>query len=44
MSSRDIVKIIKEHEREEKEAREREAIEREEKEKKSIFSSIDQKH
>lgn len=39
MSSRDIVKILEEHEREEKEAREREAIEREEKEKKSIFSS-----
>ena len=39
MSSRDIVKILKEHEREEKEAREREAIEREEKEEKRIFSS-----
>ena len=39
MASRDIVKILKEHEREEKEAREREAIEREEKEEKRIFSS-----
>ena len=39
MSSRDVCKILKEHEREGIEAREREAIEREEKEKKSIFLS-----
>ena len=39
MSSRDIVKILKENEREEKEAREREAREKEEKEEKRIFSS-----
>ena len=39
MSSRDIVKKLKENEREEKEAREREAREKEEKEKKRLFSS-----
>jgi FtsZ-binding cell division protein ZapB len=39
MSSRDIVKILKENEREEREAREREAKEKEEKEKKRLFSS-----
>ena len=39
MSSRDIVKILKENEREEKEAREREAREKEEKEKRRLFSS-----
>jgi FtsZ-binding cell division protein ZapB len=39
MSSRDVTKILKENEREEKEAREREVIEREEKEKKRLFSS-----
>ena len=39
MSSRDIVKILKENEREEKEAREREEKEKEEKEKERLFSS-----
>jgi hypothetical protein len=39
MSSRDVEKIIKEYEREEKEAREKEVIEKEENEKKRIFSS-----
>jgi hypothetical protein len=39
ISSRDIVKILKEHESEEKETQERKAIERKEKEKKSIFLS-----
>ena len=39
MSSRDVTKILKENEREEKEAREREVMEREEKEKKRLFSS-----
>jgi hypothetical protein len=39
MSSRDIVKILKENKREEKEAREREAQEKEEKEKERFFSS-----
>ncbi len=39
ISTRDVVAILKEYEREEKEAREREVIEREEKEKKRLFSS-----
>lgn len=39
MSSRDVTKILKENEREEKEAREREVMEKEEKEKKRLFSS-----
>jgi predicted transcriptional regulator len=39
MSTRDVTKILKENEGEEKEAREREVIEREEKEKKRLFSS-----
>jgi hypothetical protein len=39
MSTRDVEKILKEHEREEKESRKREVIEREEKENKKIFSS-----
>ena len=39
ISSRDIIKILKEDEREEKEAREREAKQKEEKEKTRLFSS-----
>jgi FtsZ-binding cell division protein ZapB len=39
MSSRDIVKILKENEREEREARERESREKVEEEKKRLFSS-----